>query len=125
MGAGRARRRQGAGHAGGRAGAGSTGGSSAGGRAAGRAAGVGARGRQQAGRTGDRRWADWALGASARAGLARQGQAACAALAGRARAWTRLVCWLGPLGAHALDLIFKPVFRLGIFPESPNEHCSL
>ena len=52
-----------------------------------------------AGRTGR-----WAL----RAGLARQGQAACAVLAGRARA-----------------LIFKPVFRLGIFPESPNEHCSL
>ena len=31
----------------------------------------------------------------------------------------------GPVGARALDLIFKPVFRLGIFPESPNEHCSL
>ena len=25
----------------------------------------------------------------------------------------------------ALDLIFKPVFRLGIFPELVNEHCSL
>ena len=67
-----------------------------------------------------------ALGAGRRrAGLARQGQAACAALAGRARAWAHLVCWLGQLGARALDLIFKPVFRLGIFPESPNEHCSL
>ena len=88
------------------------------GHVAGRATDVGARGRRVAGaRLGG-------LGAGRRrAGLARQGQAACAALAGRARAWARLVCWLGQLGARALDLIFKPVFRLGIFPESPNEHC--
>ena len=25
----------------------------------------------------------------------------------------------------ALRLVFNPVFRLGIFPESLNEHCSL
>ena len=28
-------------------------------------------------------------------------------------------------GARAPGLVFNPVFRLGIFPESPNEHCSL
>ena len=41
--------------------------------------------------------------------------------------------WARGLGARAgqdsalsaLDLIFKPVFRLGIFRESLNEHCSL
>ena len=80
------------------------------------ARGAGGSGRA-AGRTGARRWA---LGAGARA---------CAAGAGSVRGIGRqgacLVCWLGQLGARALDLIFKPVFRLGIFPESPNEHCSL
>ena len=41
--------------------------------------------------------------------------------------------WARGLGARAgqdcalgaLDLIFKPVFRLSIFPESVNEHCSM
>ena len=32
---------------------------------------------------------------------------------------------LGQLGACAPDLVFNLVFRLGIFPESLNEHCSL
>ena len=32
---------------------------------------------------------------------------------------------LGQLGASAPGLVFNPVFRLGIFPESLNEHCSL
>ena len=33
---------------------------------------------------------------------------------------------LGQLGARAPGLVFNPVFfRLGIFPESLNEHCSL
>ena len=32
---------------------------------------------------------------------------------------------LGQLGARAPGLVFNLVFRLGIFPESPNEHCSL
>ena len=32
---------------------------------------------------------------------------------------------LGQLGAHAPGLVSNLVFRLGIFPESPNEHCSL
>ena len=32
---------------------------------------------------------------------------------------------LGQLGAPAPGLVSNLVFRLGIFPESPNEHCSL
>ena len=32
---------------------------------------------------------------------------------------------LGQLGARAPASVFNLVFRLGIFPESPNEHCSL
>ena len=32
---------------------------------------------------------------------------------------------LGQLGARAPGLVFSLVFRLGIFPESLNEHCSL
>ena len=44
-------------------------------------------------------------------------------------AWA-LSAWPGRAGWQdsalgALDLIFNPVFRLGIFPESLNEHCSL
>ena len=43
------------------------------------------------------------------------GRAACAHRLGQ----------LGQLGARALGLVFNLVFRLGIFPESLNEHCSL
>ena len=32
---------------------------------------------------------------------------------------------VGQLGANAPGLVFNLVFRLGIFPESLNEHCSL
>ena len=97
------------------------------GRAAGRAAGLGARARgaggsgRSAGRTGARRWADWAMGEQARGACA----AGAGSVRGIGRQGARLVCWLGQLGARALDLIFKPVFGLGIFPESPNEHYSL
>ena len=40
--------------------------------------------------------------------------------AGARRARAGQGCALG-----ALRLVFNPVFRLGIFPESLNEHCSL
>ena len=32
---------------------------------------------------------------------------------------------LGQLGARAPGFVFNLVFRLGFFPKSPNEHCSL
>ena len=47
---------------------------------------------------------------------------ACARLGVPVRTWA---CLLGLLGACASGLVFNLVFRLGIFPESPNEHCSL
>ena len=49
---------------------------------------------------------------------ARGARQAGAGHAGRARPGQG--CALG-----ALRLVFNPVFRLGIFPESLNEHCSL
>ena len=49
--------------------------------------------------------------------------------AGRARPgrWVPDLCaQAGPVGCSCTQLGFQPVFfRLGIFPESPNEHCSL
>ena len=46
-----------------------------------------------------------------------------------ARVWAhgRIACAhrLGQLGARAPGLVFNLVFRLGIFPESLNEQCSL
>ena len=70
--------------------------------------GVGAQGRagRAAGRTERAAWR------TERAGHGRHGRAACAHR-------------LGQLGARAPDLVFNLVFRLGIFPESLNEHCSL
>ena len=55
----------------------------------------------------------WAQGARAGRAARRHGAGGMGARAGQD-------CALG-----ALDLIFKPVFLLGIFPESVNEHCSL
>ena len=79
-------------------------------RARGRAeqAAAGARGARQAGagRSGSAWPGRWARGLGARArGLGAQARQGCA------------------LGA--LRLVFNLVFRLGIFPESLNEHCSL
>ena len=48
-------------------------------------------------------------------GNRRMGRAACANRLGQ----------LGQLGARAPGLVFNLVFRLGIFPESLNGHCSL
>ena len=70
-------------------------------------------------------------GRSGRAGVLRRRRLAprCAWQAGaghagraRPRRWARAGqgCAIG-----ALRLVFNPVFRLGIFPESLNEHCSL
>ena len=75
--------------------------------------------RRGAGRTGGRR-------AGGRARGRRAGRAAWALGARPGR-------WAHGLGARAgqecalgaPDLIFKPIFRLGIFLESVNEHCSL
>ena len=55
-----------------------------------------------------------AAGRTVRAGTAgrQHGRAACAHR-------------LGQLGARAPGLVFSLVFRLGIFPKSLNEHCSL
>ena len=92
----------------------------AGARAAGERQARGARGRE----AGARGTAGSALRCPAR-GLGVAGRGARGlGLAGR---------WARGLGARvgqdcalgALDLIFKPVFRLSIFPESVNEHCSL
>ena len=59
-----------------------------------------------------------AAGRPGRAGRAQQGRGRHAAWALGARAGQE--CALG-----APDLIFKPIVRLGIFPELVNEHCSL
>ena len=75
-----------------------------------------ARGRASGRRAGERQ-ARWARGAR-RARQARWARGAWQGAAAGARAGQD--CALG-----ALDLIFKPVFRLSIFPESINEHCSL
>ena len=74
-----------------------------------------------------------ALAARACGGWALAGQAAGArgrgATAGAGRtAWALgAACahGLGQLGARAPGLVSNLVFRLGIFPESPNGHCSL
>ena len=68
-----------------------------------------------------------ACGAGRRAG---RGRAQQQARAREAWAWLgagRATCahGLGQLGARAPGLVFSLVFRLGIFPESLNEHCSL
>ena len=75
------------------------------------AAGAGARGAGLAGRH--------ALGAG-RVAWAR-------GLGARPRRWALgLGAWAGQdCALGALDLIFNPIFRLGIFPDSVNEHCSL
>ena len=82
----------------------------AGGRARGARAGT-VRGAQHKRATdaGARGWAHGALGARP-AGW--HGRTACAHR-------------LGQLGGRAPDLVFNLVFRLGIFPESLNEHWSL
>ena len=82
---------------------------------AGRAGGMGA------GALGD-------TGAGARgAGCGAQGVRSRGAAGARPGRWAR---GLGTQAGQecalsAPDLIFKPIFRLGIFPESVNEHCSL
>ena len=83
----------------------------------------------------DTAWASGALAgarARGRARGARQGAAAGAGACGVrglgvAGRWARgLGAWAGQdCALGALDLIFKPVFRLSIFPESVNERCSL
>ena len=73
----------------------------------------GALGAQEAG-TGARQ-------ARGRTGRARQGRGAHGLGAGRAAC----AHGLGQLGARAPGLVFNLVFRLGFFPESLNEHCSL
>ena len=88
------------------------------------AAGMGARGAQAAGQA--RAW-QGAAGARTRHGLAgahgRRRQGRAGRPAGRpVRAWC---VQLGQVGCFAApDSVFGLV-RLGIFPESPNEHCSL
>ena len=98
------------------------------GRGSARGAGEGVRGARRAQRTGV-----GAAGHSGRRGVGAQGRAGRAdgrtesagdgrlgstgAQAGAHR--------LGQLGARAPGLVFNLVFRLGIFPESLNEHCSL
>ena len=52
---------------------------------------------------------------------ARQGRWARGRGAGRAACAHGLV----QLGARAPGLVFNLVFRLGIFPESPNDHCAM
>ena len=65
-----------------------------------------------------------ALGAQA--GRRRAGQAAGAGARGLGTGRAACAHRLGQLGARAPGLVFNPVFfRLGIFPESLNEHCSL
>ena len=54
----------------------------------------------------------WAHGARGARPAGQHGRAACAHR-------------LRQLGARAPGLVFNLVFRLGIFPESLNEHCSL
>ena len=109
------------------------------GRASGRALGARALGAQD--ERAHRRWAlgRWARWASGRAAGARgraSGRAAgragallgarCArGMAGRQHGRAACAHRLGQLGARALGLVFSSVFRLSIFPESQNEHCSL
>ena len=115
------------------------------------ALGVGAQGMQAAGG----RWADWALQAAGARGARRRacvgvrtgvGQAAWHGRAGRssgarergrarrrqARGRQTSARGLGagragwPWAVHSVHSVyFRSVFRLGIFPESPNEHYSL
>ena len=68
-------------------------------------------------------------GRSGRAGVQSERRQAGAGHAGRARPG-RWAHGLGERAGHgcalgALRLVFNLVFRLGIFPESLNEHCSL
>ena len=108
------RRAQGAGGARGRRAAAALG--RAGGRGA-QALGRQALGRQALGRWGVRALAGARLGARCARGTAgrQYGRAACARRLGQ----------LGQVGVLCtLTRFFGPV-RLGIFPESPNEHCSL
>ena len=58
-----------------------------------------------------------------RRGLAGARQGRAGRLAGRVCA--RLSASWASFGARAPGLVFNLVFRLGIFPESLNEHCSL
>ena len=68
------------------------------------------------------------LGRAGRQALGRQADAGLQALRGRARQAPGLGAgcagWPG-LCTRCTHLVFNPVFRLGIFPESLNEHCSL
>ena len=66
----------------------------------------------QAGVGGERGEHGWAHGARGARPAGQHGRAACAHR-------------LGQLGARAPCLVFNLVFRLGIFPKSLNEHCSL
>ena len=104
------------------------------GRASGRALGARALGAQD--ERAHRRWARWASGRAAGARGRASGRAAgragallgarCArGTAGRQHGRAACAHRLGQLGARALGLVFSSVFRLSIFPESQNEHCSL
>ena len=66
----------------------------------------------QAGVGGERGEHGWAHGARGARPAGQHGRVACAHR-------------LGQLGARAPGLVFNLVFRLGIFPKSLNEHCSL
>ena len=76
------------------------------------------RGRRAGGRAG-------AQGARARGGGARQGRGSRSGAHGLGAGRAACAHGLGQLGTRAPDSVFNLVFRLGIFPESPNEHCSL
>ena len=77
------------------------------------------------------------VGAQARAGgrkggrgrqaprRARQGRGSRRGAHGLGAGRAACVHGLDQLGARAPGLVFNLVFRLRIFPESPNEHCSL
>ena len=85
-------------------------------------------GRRAAGRAGARQ-GERARGraserAAGRAGV-RLGARCARGTAGRQHGRAAYAHRLGQLGARAPGLVFSLVFRLGIFPESLNEHCSL
>ena len=97
-------------------GAGALGGTGAGARDAGARGGAAAGGARVRGRAGGRQRR------AGRAGRAQQGRGRCAAWVLGAR--PRRLGWPG-LCTRCTRLDFQTGFRLGIFSESVNEHCSL
>ena len=84
--------------------------------------------RHAAGRAGARlgeRARGWASGRAAGRAGARLGARCARGTTGRQHGRAAFEHRLGQLGARAPGLVFSLVFRLSIFPESLNEHCSL